>query len=145
MKILYAIFTTFLLLLLGCSSMVPHQNSIKLNSSYTETPAFDNTFLEVKAFISFKPGFTKFVFPIGLYKPIEKTKGYVYYLSPSGTFVDAIGSSYYVKGGIKLNVETGDLKFISMLGALPVGKQNIHDYRDKIVLKKRMKNDEYPN
>lgn len=136
MKIKIILFTILIFSFSGCATMVPHQNTDKLHASYKDKIAIDDSSIEVSEIISFKPGLTRFSFPTGSYKPIENQKGYIYYMSPYGTFVETIGSAYYVEGGIKLNVETGDLKFISLMGSLPVGDQNLNDYPERIVFKK---------
>ncbi len=134
------IFVILLFTILSCSSMTPHQNPDKLHESYHQTPAINDTLLEVKSFISFQQGNNKYTFPIGLYKPVEKIGQEIYYLSPRGTYVDPIGHGFFVEGGIKMNIETGNLKFISFLGSLRIGEQNIRDYPDRIKILMRGNN-----
>lgn len=112
--------------------MLPHYDTHELHSEYIETPAIDKNCLKLIEPISFKPGMTRFTFPAGHYKPIEEDSEYTYYLSPYGTLVDPVGHPYFVEGGIKLNIVTGDLKFISFMGELSVGTQNIRSFTGRI-------------
>lgn len=59
--------------------------------------------LNVKQTVTCKPSATKFTFPSGSYIPTAVKNIDIYFTSPSGIHVDAIGSSYYEKGGFILS------------------------------------------
>ena len=136
MKIRRVIIVATLYILCGCASTFPHYDTFELHSVYLKSPAIDDNYLILTDRIRLRPGITRFTFPAGQYKPIEMTDDYIYFLSPYGTLVEPIGHPYFVKGGIKMNLVNGDLKFISFLGELSVGTQNIRDYKGRIMLSK---------
>ena len=112
--------------------MIPYYDTRELHLSYLNASAIDAKYLTLNDRICFRPGITKFIFPAGVYKPVQQADGYTYYLSPYGTLVVPIGQPYFVEGGIKVNLSNGKLLFMSFMGALPVGEQNLRDYEKQM-------------
>lgn len=88
------------LLLAGCAA--PYRNSEEASVAIAKLQPVSTDRLVVKSTVTCKPGATKFTFPSGRYIPIATKNNDIYFTSPSGIHVDAIGSSYFEKGGFIL-------------------------------------------
>ena len=97
---------TIPLLFTGCAA--PYRSVDDIKDAMAKHQPVNSDRLEVKANISCKPGATKFIFPSGSYIPTSVDNNNVYFMSPNGIQIIAIGGSYFDKGGFIISKSEGN-------------------------------------